>query len=121
MNILENFSTIEMPIFYEFSKGMEKIIQEYHLAQKGRKRNNISKNMWKIIIDLSKEDLFKNVDKIKLYNFLFSKIDVLEPYDITREELYRRIRKIIAIEAMSRIFDGYPEQLILFEKRRDLK
>ncbi len=96
--------SIEIPLIFEFSKGMEKIIQEYHLSQKGRKRNNITKYMWEIIIELSKEDLFKNVDKIKLYSFLISKIDVLEPYDINKEELYRRIRKIMAIEAMSKIF-----------------
>lgn len=112
MNILENFSNMEIPILGECSKVIEKMIQKYNLDQKMRKRNNISKYMWEIIVELSKKDLFENIDKIKLYDSLYSKIDILEPYEIPKEELYNRIRKIMAVEAMSKIFDGLsPEQV----------
>lgn len=109
---MENFSNIEITILGEFSKVIEKTVQGYRLSQKSRKRNKISVYMWKIIVELSKKDLFKNVDKVKLYESLYSKIDKLEPYEISKEELYSRIRKIMAIENMSKIYDGLsPEQV----------
>ena len=112
MSILENFSNMEIPTLGEFSKVIGKTIQGYHLYQKRRKRNNISGYMWEIIVELSKKDLFKNIDKIKLYESLYSKIDKLEPYEISKEELYNRIRKIMAIENMSKIYDDLsPEQI----------
>ena len=87
----------------------------YDLVIKRRKKYDISEYIWEIIVKLSEEDLFNNIDKIQLYNFLYSNMYKL-PSDITKDELYRRIRKIMAIEAMSKIFDGYPEELKLFKK-----
>lgn len=93
----------------------------YELDKKLRKRDKLSNSILEIINKLIVEDdIFKNIDKMQLYEFLYSNIDIL-PYDIAKEELYRRIRKIIAIEAMSKIFDGNPEQLKLFEARRNIK
>ena len=75
---------------------------------------------------ISKEDIFKRIDKKKLLKSLSAMLDKLplEQISIPEEELTKRIRKIMALEAMSELLDDLtPEQLEAFEtsvKRRPL-
>lgn len=94
---------------------------ENELLKKMRKKDKLLNSILKIINELIEEDeTFKKINKKELYEFLYSNIDIL-PIDITKEELRNRIMKIMAIEVMSKIFDGYPGQLKLFEERRNFK
>lgn len=111
---MENYSP---NIFASIIMPVKNIFIDYELLQKRRKRYELSNSILEIINKLATEEvLFKNINKAQLYEFLYSNIDVL-PYEITEDDLYRRIRQIMAIEAMSKLFDGYPEQLKLFEER----
>ncbi|MGB2841478.1 MAG: hypothetical protein WBC40_03225 [Halobacteriota archaeon] len=95
--------------------------------RRGVKRDELLKQMQELIDNLiSEEDIFKRIDKNKLFKFLSAMLDKLplEQTSIPEDELTRRIRKIMALEAMSGILDDLtPEQLEAFEtsvKRRVL-
>lgn len=88
------------------------VIWKYDDLNKTLKRkNNLLKSIIKIVDNLSEEDKFKNVDKARLFKYLNSRLEKL-PYDIEKKELNRRIRKIMAVEAMSRILDGLSNEQI---------
>lgn len=94
---------------------------ENELRKKMRKKEKLLDSISKIINEIIEEDdSFKIINKTELYEFFRSNIDV-PPLNITKEDLHNRIMKIMAIEVMSKIFDGYPEQLKLFEERRNFK
>lgn len=116
---MENFSP---NVFAFIITDIKNIFSDYYgLFKKNTKRYELSNSILDIIDKLvAEEDVFKNVNKAQLYRFLFSNIYIL-PYEITEDDLYRRIRKVMVIEALSKLFDGYPEELKLFEERRKRK
>lgn len=115
---MENYTS---NIFTSFKISIKDTFNYYGFFKKRTTRYDLSDSILDIINKLvAEEDKFKNINKTQLYMFLYSNIDIL-PYDITEDDLYRRIRKVMAIEALSKLFDGYPEELKLFEERRKRK
>jgi len=91
------------------------------------KRDELLKQMSGLMDKLiSEEDIFKRVDKNKLFKSLSAMLDKfpLERISISEGMLTERIRKIMALEAMSGMLDELsPERLEAFEaavKRRPL-
>ncbi len=67
---------------------------------------------------ISEEDIFKRIDKNKLFKSLSAMLDKLplEQTSIPEDELTKRIRKIMAQEATFGLLDVLtPEQLEAFE------
>ena len=94
--------------FIEYLNGMTSQLDLYR--QKRKKERTLS-SISEIIDKISEEELFKNIDKRKLFEYFSSRLHLID-YNIKKDELYRRIRKIMSIEVMSRIYDGLsPEQV----------
>ncbi len=116
---MENFSLNVFEFIIADIKNIKNIFSD--VFKKNTKRYELSNSILDIINKLvAEEDMFKNINKAQIYKFLFSNIYIL-PYEITEDDLYRRIRKVMVIEALSKLFDGYPEELKLFEERRKRK
>lgn len=115
---MENYPIFSTNITDEIFPEIGKIFwQHYQLNKKMRKREKLLKSISEIINKFSKEDLFKDVDKVQLLTFLNSRMYLLEPYDIKKDELSIRLRKIMVTEAMSRILDGLsPEEIKELER-----
>jgi uncharacterized membrane protein YheB (UPF0754 family) len=84
-----------------------------------RKRDELLKQMSELMDKLiTEEDIFKRIDKNKLFKSLSPMLDKLplERISIPKDELTKRIRKILALEAMFGLLDDLtPEQLEAFE------
>ncbi len=93
----------------------ETVSPEYH-DKRLKYRIKISE-----IIDkaLNEEDLFKEVDKHKVIKFISNMTDkgLINLNEIPDEELLKRIKRILALEAMSHLLEGLsPEQINQFDE-----
>ena len=99
------------PNYISFIECFNGMTSQLDLYRQKRKKEMTLSSISAIIDEISEEELFKNVDKRRLFEYFTSRLYLID-YDIKKDELYRRTRKIMSIEVMSRIYDGLsPEQV----------